>query len=58
MEHQLNTVNEESLNIGLKIHKGKTKFMTNIGTTDNIQIDGTKIERVTNYRYLGQATEM
>ena len=30
MEHQLTTVNEESLKIGLKIHKGKTKFMTNI----------------------------
>ena len=28
MEHQLITVNEESLKIGLKIHKGKTKFMT------------------------------
>ena len=30
MEHQLITVKEESLKIGLKIHKGKTKFMTNI----------------------------
>ena len=37
MEHQLNTVNEESLMIGLKIHKGKTKSMTNIDATDNIQ---------------------
>ena len=37
MEPQLITVNEESLKIGLKIHKGKTKFMTNIDTTDNIQ---------------------
>ena len=26
MEHQLNTVNEERLKIGLQIHKGKTKF--------------------------------
>ena len=25
MGHQLKTVNEESLKIGLKIHKGKTK---------------------------------
>ena len=54
MEHQLNTVNEESLKIGLKIHKGKTKFMTNIDTTDNIQIDETETEKVTTYRYLGQ----
>ena len=29
MEHQLITVNEESLKIGLKIYKGKTKFVTN-----------------------------
>ena len=40
MEHQLITVSEESLKIGLKTHKGKTKFMTNIDTTDNIQING------------------
>ena len=24
LEHQLNTANEESLRVGLKIHKGKT----------------------------------
>ena len=35
-EHQLNTVNEYSLKTDLKIHKGKTKFMTNIDTTNNI----------------------
>ena len=51
-------VNEESLKIGLKIHKGKTKFMTNIDTTDNIQINGTEIEKVTNYKYLGQTIAM
>ena len=58
MEHQLITVNEESLKIGLKTHKGKTKFMTNIDTTDNIQINGTEIEKVTNYKYLGQTIAM
>ena len=52
MEHQLNTVNEENLKIGLEIHKGKNTFKTNIDTTDNIQIDGTEIEKVTNYKYL------
>ena len=57
MEHQLNTVNEESLNVGLKIHKGKTEFKTNIDTTDNIQINGTETE-VTKYKYLGQTTAM
>ena len=56
MQHQLNTVSEESLKIGFQIHKGKTKFMTKIDTTDNIQINGTEIEKVTNYKYLGQTT--
>ena len=55
---QLNTVNEESLKIDLKIHKGKTKFMTNIDTTDNIQINRTDIEKVTNYKHLGQTLAM
>ena len=58
MEHQLNTLTEERLKIGLKIHKGKTKFMTNIDTTDNIQINGSKTEKMTNYKYLGQTTAM
>ena len=58
MEHQLNTVNEESLKIGLNIHKEKPKFMTNTDTTDYIQIDGTEIEMVTNYKYLGQRMAM
>ena len=58
IEHQLNTVNEESLKIGLKIQKGKTKFITNIDTTDKIQINGTEIEMVTNYKYLGQTIAM
>ena len=56
MVQQLTTVNEESLKIGLKIHKGKTKFMTNIDTIDNIQINGT--ETVANYKYLGQTIVM
>ena len=58
MEHQLITVNEESLKIGLKIHKGKAKLMTNIDTTDSIQIHGKEIEKVTNYKYLGQIIAM
>ena len=32
--------------------------MTNIDTTDNVQINGTEIETVTNYKYLGQTTTM
>ena len=58
MEHQLNIVTEESLKIGLKIHKGKTKSMTNIDTKDNIQINGTEIDKVTSYKYLGQTIAM
>ena len=58
MEYQLITVNEESLKIGLKIHKGKTKFMTSIDTTDNIQINGREIEKVTNYKRLGPTISM
>ena len=45
---------EESLKTGLKIHKGKTKFMTNIDTTDDMQIYETEMEKLTSYTYLGQ----
>ena len=38
MEHQLNAMIEDNLKVGLKIHKGKTKLVTNFDTTDNIQI--------------------
>ena len=58
MGHQLKAANEESLKVGLKIHKGNTKVMTNIDTTDNIQIDGTEVEKVTNYKYQGQTIAM
>ena len=51
-------MNEESLKIGLKIRKGKAKFMAHIDTTDNIQINGIEIEKMTNYRYLGQIIAM
>ena len=46
MEMQLNILNRESKNIGLKIHRGKTKFMTNYETTESIKIQGTKIKKV------------
>ena len=36
----------------------KTKFMTIIDTTDNIHINGTEIDKVTNYKYLGQTIAM
>ena len=53
IEHHLDTVNEERLKIGFRILEGKTRFMTNIDTTDNIQINGTEIEKATDYKYLG-----
>ena len=58
MEHHLNTVNEESLKIGLEMYGGKTKFITNIDTTDNIHTDGTEIGKATNYRYRVGTTTM
>ena len=44
IEHELKIVNEDSLKIALKIHKGKIEFITNTDTTDNKQTDGTKTE--------------
>ena len=58
MEHQFNNVNEESFKICLTLHEGKTKIMININTTDNMHIDGTEIEKVTNYKYIGQTIAM
>ena len=36
MELQLNDLNKASKKIGLKMHKGKTKYMTNFQTSDTI----------------------
>ena len=33
MEQHLNILNEQSKRVGLKIHRGKTKFLTNFSTT-------------------------
>ena len=56
MEEQLNRLNKNSKNIGLKMHKGKTKYMTNFQNDHEIHIESEKIEEVTNYKYLGQTT--
>ena len=56
MEEQLNKLNKESKKCGLKIHKGKTKFMTNFETEEEIKIENEKIEKVESYNYLGQIT--
>ena len=49
---------KKSLKMGLKIYRGKTKLITNIHTTANIQIDGTEIEKATKYKDLGQIIAM
>ena len=56
MESQLNKLNTESNKIGLKIHRGKTKSMTNYESDKEVQIANEKIEKVTKYKYLGQNT--
>ena len=58
MEKHLNNLNPESLKVGLKIHKGKTKYMTNHADSKDIQIDQQKIEKVTEFKYLGQTTHL
>ena len=54
MEQQLNILNEQSKRVGLKIHRGKTKFMTNFAKTQKIEIDGIEIEKAEHYEYLSQ----
>ena len=58
MEEQLNIINKVSLEKGLKIHKGKTQYMTNFENNKDIHIDNAKIEKVTSYKYLGQTTHL
>ena len=58
MEKHLNNLNSESLKVGLKIHKGKTKYMTNHADSEDILIDQPKIEKVTEFKYLGQTTHL
>ena len=54
----LNNLNSESLKVGLKIHKGKTKYMTNHADNEDLLIDQQKIEKLTEFKYLGQTTHL
>ena len=56
MEKHLNSLSLESLKVGLKIHKGKTKYTTNHADSEDILTDKGKIEKVTEFKYLGQTT--
>ena len=58
MEKHLNNLNSESMKVGLKIHKGKTKYMTNHADSEDILIGQQKIEKVTEFKYLGQTTHL
>ena len=58
MEVLLNDLNRESKKVGLKIHKGKTKYMTNYQTKDRIVIENEEIEKVDQYKYLGQTVKL
>ena len=58
MEKHMNNLNSESMKVGLKIHKGKTKYMTNHADSEDILIDQQKIEKVTEFKYLGQTTHL
>ena len=56
MVEHLNKLNTESKKCGLKIHQGKTKFMTNFETDEEMKIEKVKLEKVESYKYLGQIT--
>ena len=58
MEKHMNNLNSESMKVGLKIHKGKTKYMTNYADSGDILIGQQKIEKVTEFKYLGQTTHL
>ena len=58
MEKHMNNLNSESMKVGLKIHKGKTTYMTNYADNEDILIGQQKIEKVTEFKYLGQTTHL
>ena len=58
MEIQFDNLNEESKNVGLEMHKGKTKYMTNLSTEDSIRIEDQDIVKVKEYKYLGQPLKL
>ena len=58
MEKHLNSLNSKSLKVGLKIHRGKTKYMTNHADSEDILIDQQKIEKMAEFKYLRQTTHL
>ena len=45
MEVQLNTLNEKSKKVKLKIHRGEVKFMTNVATTQKLKLRAKKLKK-------------
>ena len=58
METQLNDLNKESKKVGLKMHKGKTKYMTNFKTDETIKVEDQEIKKVEEYKCLGQTLKL
>ena len=58
MEERLNNLNSKSMKVGLKIHKGKAKYMTNVADSKDILINQEQIEKVAEFKYLGQTTHL
>ena len=52
----LNSLNSESLEVGLKIQKGKTKYTRDHVGSEDLLIDQEKIVKVTEFKYLRQTT--
>ena len=55
MEKHLNSMNSESLKVGLRIHKGKAKYMT---SRADILIDQENIVKMTEFKCFRQTTHL
>ena len=58
MEKPLNSLNSESLEVGLKLRIGRTKYMISHADCEDILIDQDKLEKMTEFKYLGQTTHL
>ena len=54
IESMLQKLNNEADKVGLKIHTGKTQWMTNQKTNQTIKLNNNIISQVEEYKYLGQ----
>jgi len=54
LEGMAEDLRRESNEMGLTMNLTKTKIMSNIKNLNSVELNGTKIESVKKYRYLGQ----